>query len=78
MRKRPGPRRTSLLRVLLGQIQKLEVELAIARAESESAHELHRQEYRILTEQCETLASEAMMRQVAQQRAERRLIESAA
>ena len=68
----------TLVSVLLKKITALEVELAIARAENEAAHELHRQEIAALTKHCDTLAAEAMMRQVAQQRAERALIERAA
>ena len=68
MSRRPGPRRTtSLVSVLLKRVTALETELAISRAEIESARSLHRR-------QCDTLVTEAIVRQMAQQRAERELM----
>lgn len=77
MSPRSGPRPTPLTDVLLKRIATLEVELAISKAENESAHALHREEVATLTKQCDALTHEATLRQVAQQRAERRLIEAA-
>lgn len=78
MSPRPGRKPTPLTAVLLKRIATLETELAIRNAENEAAHALHREEVATLTRQCDTLTHEAMVRQVAQQRAERRLIEGAA
>lgn len=67
----------SLVSVLLKRITALEVELAISKAENESARALHREEVAALKAQCDTLTAEATIRQVFQQRAERALIERA-
>ena len=75
-RSRPGKRQIPLRSVLLKRIAALEAEVMIRKAENESAHELHRAECATLQRQIDTLTAEAMARQLAQQRAERRLMEA--